>query len=579
MHHPYLRAHLDREPGILIIRRGLVTAQELDSVTYQRLNKNMSCIVAMYRLLTSFPQRFPEDPDDQTNKIWEFSHNNWQAAFCVLRAFKKRRSGEMKSDKSPSERTNLNAVWYGTINEQSSLGLEDMNSLTTEAQNAVSDMNFAQSHEGCGMDASESELATLATADEIISRCPGLARKYNITPGQGLKDVQTALGSTITECIVKVLSKLSPRPDITHHIFERTGSTPIPMTSAQKSILISALLRLSNVQNNSASSSSPPVGASDTLTSVANAAYWNTITQADHEMRARAEDTGAAEDEEVPESEESDADDEAHDDDEMDQVRQSVQLINTLSPEQENLDFICQQIGIADWRNLRMGCMQSDAPEAKPRQIVGESTLQCGLAPIYGHSHPHLFNTDHGLGAWWIYQRLTSPLRAAILADECGIGKTLQIGLALAIDCFRTERAIVDGTRDIAPGERHFKPSVIFCPGVVVPQTFRELRKWFGPFFDIKVAYGNHSNRPDPALDGFILKNTKEVQAWVDQCERGQGHPMVRYLVRLLIHFANFDSQDDEEASPYVVYHRRLPDGTPRKVQVGQHRGPPTTRR
>lgn len=75
----------------------------------------------------------------------------------------------MKSDRSPSERTNLNAVWYGTITEQSSLGLKDMNSLTAEAQNAISDMNFAQSHEGCGMDASESELTTLASAEEIIS--------------------------------------------------------------------------------------------------------------------------------------------------------------------------------------------------------------------------------------------------------------------------------------------------------------------------------------------------------------------------------------------------------------------------
>lgn len=281
----------------------------------------------------------------------------------------------MKSDKCPSERSNLTAVWYGTIDEQSSIGLEDMNSLTIEAQNAINDMNFAQSHEGCGMDASESELATLATADDIISRCPSLARKYNITPGQGLQDVQLALGSTITECIVKVLTKLSPRPDITDHIFKRTGSKPIPMTSTQKSLLINGLLRLANVQNNSASLTPPPVGVSSNITSVANAAYWDTITQVNHEMRAMAEDTGTVEGEDVPESEESDAGDEAQGDDEMDQVRRSVQLINTLSPEQENLDYICQQIGITDWRNLRMSCMMPDAPAAKPRQIVGKSTF------------------------------------------------------------------------------------------------------------------------------------------------------------------------------------------------------------
>ncbi|RSM20314.1 hypothetical protein CDV31_000809 [Fusarium ambrosium] len=499
--HPYLHARLNREPGVLIVRGGLVKPQELETVTCQQVDKNLSCIVTMYRLLTSFPQRFPEHPDDANRKIWEFTHNNWQAAFCVLKAFKKRRSGDMKSDKSRSERNNLNAVWYGTDTEQSSVELADMNSLTPAAQNAVDDMKFAQSHEGC-MDASGSELVTLASADEIISRCPELARKYRITPGQGLQDIQCALGCTITECIVEVLFKLSSSPHISNHIFERTHSR-IPLTSSQKSTLISFLLALAKVHGNTTSSTSTSVPASD-ITSLLNSALRDTITQTNYEMRAQEEDTSAGEDEDVTGSE-LDTDD-AQGNDKMEQVRQLVQLINTLSPEQENLDFICQQIGIPDWRNLRMSCMDPDAPAAKPRQIVG---------------------------AWWIYQRLTSPLRAAILADECGIGKTLQIGLALAIDCFRTGQAIVEGTRNIAPGERNFKPSVIFCPGVVVPQTFRELRKWFGPFFDIRVAYGNHMNRPDPAMNPFILNNAEEVKAWVDECERGQENPMTMRKILL----------------------------------------------
>ncbi|RSL56148.1 hypothetical protein CEP53_006861 [Fusarium sp. AF-6] len=467
----------DKNPGVVIRNRSVAPIQELDAITHEQADKNLSYIAALYRILTSFPQRFLEDAEDHNRKIWGFTHNNWQAAL-------------------PSERTNLNAVWYGTLNEQSSLGLADMNSLTTEAQNAVTDMDFAQSHEGCGMDASESELVTLATADEIISRCPQLARKFGITPGQGLQDVQLALGSTVTEYIVKVLSKLSSSPDICDHIFERTDSRPIPMTSRQKSLVISSLLRSANVRENTTSTLTS-IRAPDNITSVANAAFWDTITQTNHEMLARVEDAGAGED--ITGPEESEADDEAQGDDhDMDQVRQSVQLINTLFPEQEDLEFICQQIGIQDWRNLRMSCMEPDAPAAKPRQIVG---------------------------AWWIYQRLTSPLRAAILADECGIGKTLQIGLALAIGCFKTGQSIVEGTRNVAPGERHFKPSVIFCPGVVVPQTFRELRKWFGPFFKIKVAYGNHINRPDPVMSPFILKNAGEVKAWVDECEREQENP------------------------------------------------------
>ncbi|RTE76983.1 hypothetical protein BHE90_008561 [Fusarium euwallaceae] len=502
--HPYLRAELDKNPGVVIRNRGVAPVQELDTITHEQADKNLSYIAALYRILTSFPQRFPKDPEDHDHKIWGFTHNNWQAALCVLRAFKKWRGSDMKSDQRPSERTNLNAVWYGTPNEQNSLGLADMNSLTTEARNALDDVEFADSHEGCGIDASESELVTLATADDIISGCPKLARKYGITPGQGLQDLQLALGSTMNECIVKVLFKLSPSPDISDHIFKRTSSRPIPMISAQKFQVIRRLLRAANVQGNTTSTLTS-IWASDNITSVAHAAVQNSITQTNHEMSARAEGDGAGEGEDVTGPEESDADD-AEGDGEMDHVRQSVQLINTLSLEQENLEFICQQIGIPDWRNLRMSCMEPDAPAAKPCQIVG---------------------------AWWIYQRLTSPLRAAILADECGIGKTLQIGLALAIDCFRTAQAIVDGTRNIAPGERNFKPSVIFCPGVVVPQTFRELRKWFGPFFDIRVAYGNHMNKPDPAMNPFILNNAEEVKAWVDECEREQENP--RTMRKLLL--------------------------------------------
>ncbi|KAJ4316159.1 hypothetical protein N0V84_008015 [Fusarium piperis] len=378
-----------------------------------------------------------------------------------------------------------------------------MNSLTAEAQNAVNDMDFTNSDEGCGMVASEAELATLATADEIISRCPDLSRKYGITPGQGLKEIQLALGSTVTERIVKVLSKFNPRPDISDDIFKRTNSKPIPMISRQKAVLISSLLTLSNVHPDSGSSTPSPVGASDSMTSAANAAYWNTITHVDHEMLARAEDAG--EDEELPGSEESDKGDDAETDVEMDQVRQSVQLINTLSPDEEDLDFICQQIGIADWRDLRLSCMDPAAPAAKPRQIVG---------------------------AWSLYQRLTSPLRTAILADDCGIGKTLQIGLVLAIDCFRTEQAIIEGTH-VIPGDPQFKPSVIFCPGVVVPQTFRAFRKWFGSFFDIKVAYGHRLFPSDPMMKNFILNNPKEVQQWVNDCEWRQENP--KTMRKLLI--------------------------------------------
>ncbi|UPL03878.1 hypothetical protein LCI18_014812 [Fusarium solani-melongenae] len=491
------RDELDANPGVLIRGHHFVPVQDLDTITHQQVDPNLSYIAILYRLLTSFPERFLEHPDNHNRKIWKFTHNNWQAALCVVRAFKKRRGLGLKSDRSPSESNNLNAVWFGSITEQNSVGLADMNSLAAEARNAVDDMNFATSHEGCGMGATESELATLASADEVIRRCPELARKYGITPGQGLEDVQLALGSMVNDCIVKVLSKLSRTPDISNDVFKRTDSRPIPMTQKQKRLLIASLLKHANVQNNDTGSASS-TEASHGMASIANAAYWDIVIQVDHEMLARAEDQGEGEGEDSLGSEESDTDDDVETDEGMDEVRQSVQLMNTLSSEQQNLEFICQQIGITDWRDLRMECMALDAPAAKPRQIVG---------------------------AWWIYQRLTSAPRAAILADQCGIGKTLQIGLALAIDCLRTEQAHVEGTRNIIPGDPHFKPSIIFCPGVVVGQVFREFRKWFGTFFKIRVAYGTEAFCPDPIMSGFMFRNAKEVRLWVNDCEMEHEDP------------------------------------------------------
>lgn len=146
-YHRDLRAELNANPGVVIRDRRVVPVEQLGTITHHGVDPMLSYIAVLYRLLTSFPQRFPQE-DDQSPKIWGFTHNNWQAALFVFRAFKKRRVTNMKSDNSPGERDSLDAIWYGTVAEQRSLRLASTRSPTAEAGSAMRDTSIAHSHQG-----------------------------------------------------------------------------------------------------------------------------------------------------------------------------------------------------------------------------------------------------------------------------------------------------------------------------------------------------------------------------------------------------------------------------------------------
>ncbi|KAM6524593.1 hypothetical protein FALCPG4_010203 [Fusarium falciforme] len=145
--HRDLRAELDANPGVVIRDRRVVPVEQLGTITHHGVGPMLSSIAVLYRLLTPFPQRFPQE-DDQSFKIWGFTHNNWQASLFVFRAFKKRRATNIKSDNSAGERDSLDAIWYGTVAEQRSLGLAGTRSPTAEAGNATRDTSIAHSHQG-----------------------------------------------------------------------------------------------------------------------------------------------------------------------------------------------------------------------------------------------------------------------------------------------------------------------------------------------------------------------------------------------------------------------------------------------
>ncbi|KAM0288357.1 hypothetical protein ACHAO9_007262 [Fusarium lateritium] len=189
----------------------------------------------------------------------------------------------------------------------------------------------------------------------------------------------------------------------------------------------------------------------------------------------------------------------------LEELRIRRELMGVLLPENSNLEEICQDLGVntegINWKEgLRLPHMKPEAPTAKPHQIAGAN---------------------------WICDTLNSPIRAAILADECGTGKTLQMGLALLIHYLRVKNGIQEGTFEPLDPNRKFKPSIIFCPSnlTIAHQILYDLRRWFGDFFRIRLCHGFRLCCEDEFVKPFILNNQKELQEWITKKAEAHEDP------------------------------------------------------
>ncbi|KAI8418823.1 hypothetical protein FOFC_01394 [Fusarium oxysporum] len=63
----------------------------------------------------------------------------------------------------------------------------------------------------------------------------------------------------------------------------------------------------------------------------------------------------------------------------------------------------------------------------------------------------------------WISTTLESPLCAALLADECRTGKTVQLSLALATHYYHVKTEVNAGIFQLRDKNWRFKPSIILC--------------------------------------------------------------------------------------------------------------------
>ncbi|KIL95599.1 hypothetical protein FAVG1_00336 [Fusarium avenaceum] len=174
-------------------------------------------------------------------------------------------------------------------------------------------------------------------------------------------------------------------------------------------------------------------------------------------------------------------------------LRIQRELMGVLLPKNCNLEEICRDMDVNPegilWKDgIRFPGMLENA---KPHQVIGAN---------------------------WICDTLNSAIRAAILADECGTGKTLQMPLALLFHYRRVKKQIEKGTFQPLDPARKFKPSIILCPsGAIARQILREITRWFGDFFQIKIFHKTSKSAPDDLVDPSIIEETDELEDWIDE--------------------------------------------------------------
>ncbi|KAF5620325.1 uncharacterized protein FTJAE_11682 [Fusarium tjaetaba] len=188
-----------------------------------------------------------------------------------------------------------------------------------------------------------------------------------------------------------------------------------------------------------------------------------------------------------------------------------TQLLKTMEPYQQDLEAICRTMRVEtngiDWRDgVTIPEVTTDRQKVKAHQISGAN---------------------------WISNTLDSPLRAALLADECGTGKTVQIGLALAMHYHRVKAEVEAGTFRPRDDMRWFKPSIILCPHNLAYQTFREWSSWFPKFFEIQICHGTKAQAVDESAEEHTMNEKDGLQSWVD--ENAASHRDIDTLLNIAI--------------------------------------------
>ncbi|KAI9640762.1 hypothetical protein NHQ30_011071 [Ciborinia camelliae] len=174
-------------------------------------------------------------------------------------------------------------------------------------------------------------------------------------------------------------------------------------------------------------------------------------------------------------------------------------------PKDELLDSDAERQKFFDINN-----MMSSA-SAKPPSFLQACTLT-GVDPkkLIVNGAPNLKPYPHQIiDVAWLGLMEQSAIKAAILAGECGSGKTITILIHLLIQAIKAEKA----------GSTNHKVSVIFAPSSVVDVWYSDWKKFFSQSLICKMFYGK-GDTSDPDRDACVIPGTtaEDLDKFLEDC-------------------------------------------------------------
>ncbi|KAJ1717747.1 helicase [Aspergillus flavus] len=108
-------------------------------------------------------------------------------------------------------------------------------------------------------------------------------------------------------------------------------------------------------------------------------------------------------------------------------------------------------------------------------------------------------------GVWWMLQQERSPIRGGILADDCGLGKTL------------TTLAFIYKASFLPLVGKFYKPTLILAPAGVVSTWATQLTESFRHVMPFYVFHGFRSQISDPVQKSRTLENMTKLRDMLEK--------------------------------------------------------------
>ncbi|KAM0326629.1 hypothetical protein ACHAQA_006498 [Verticillium albo-atrum] len=497
----YLRGAIDESHGSIVVNTGEdQVPSDLSNVDVRNVNWGLSTIAAMRNIICGFPSRFREiDPSKypEDGFIWDHSHEDWTRALVVLEQLRKRRR-DIKGKANKNTRASKDAEMPPFACELRKVPAPKTAG-STQAQVSVDNWAHEMSLMNPYADANCLDLATLGKSSQAHalfgSALTGIDWEDGDDEDNGpsVNEHRVAdAGVAASDTFAELWAKMHPSTD--------TGSKEAannkPLSPQEVDVLLRGLDRTANVQFRTTTR----YDESSLLPATSAAAIdlsHGIISTANEEEAVLEQNNGDS-----PGTSSEDTTSE----EQMEFIRRTRSLVGGKTPEHRDLNEICKKYGLGNWDSV-----------------------------VPSKERPDLRLMPHQIrDADWIVEILESPLRAGILANECGIGKTVTSLFALRLSIEKRKTAWFAGDLKVLEGDRAFKPSVWLCPSATVHQTFQEIRRWFGGYFTVHVVYQNRATVSDIARKHATVDDIHVFQGLVNKWRRESKNPMTANVLVLM---------------------------------------------